>query len=496
MKPANHFDVLIVGAGLSGIGAACHLKRLCPGKSFAILEGRDAIGGTWDLFRYPGIRSDSDMHTLGYSFKPWREAKAIADGPAILKYIRETAEENQVTQRIRFRHRVEAAAWDSAHARWTLEAARGNGGRRARFSCNFLLMCGGYYSYQGGYTPHFQGRERFRGIIVHPQQWPEDLDCAGKRVALIGSGATAMTLAPALAEQGARVTLVQRSPTYVVSRPDEDFIANALGKFLPDGLAYAITRGKNVGLQRHFYRRSRTRPDLVKALLLGMVGKQLGPDYDLDTHFTPRYDPWDQRLCLIPNGDLFRAIRAGALEMATDCVATFTETGLQLASGRELQADIIVTATGLNLVALNGVRLNVDGRPVHLPDTFSYKGMMYSDVPNLVQSFGYINASWTLRADLIAEYACRLLNCMDALGMRQCAPRLREADRDMPAHPWIQGFSSGYMQRAMHLFPKQGDRDPWRNTQNYALERKLLRKAPLQDGALAFSSPQLVKVAA
>lgn len=488
MELEKRFDVLIVGGGLSGIGAACHLQRRCPGKSFVILEGRDSIGGTWDLFRYPGIRSDSDMHTLGYAFKPWREAKAIADGPSILRYIRETAEENRLMGHIRLRHQVQAAAWSSADAQWTLEAQRGDGSQ-ARFVGNFLLMCGGYYSYQGGHAPRFEGQERFRGTLVHPQQWPEDLDCAGKRVAVIGSGATAVTLAPALAERGAQVALVQRSPTYVVSRPDEDSIANTLRKWLPERLAYAITRWKNHSLQSYFYRRSRERPEQIKALLLGMVGKALGPGYDLDTHFTPRYDPWDQRMCLVPNGDLFRAIGAGALEMVTDGIQAFTERGLRLASGRELPADIIVTATGLKLATMGGARLRVDGRPVHLPGTFSYRGMMYSDVPNLVQTFGYINASWTLRADLIAEYACRLLKHMDALGARQCTPRLGERERDMEARPWIEGFSSGYMRRAMHLFPKQGDRDPWRNPQNYALERKLFRKAPLEDGALVFSGP-------
>jgi monooxygenase len=485
----EHFDVLIVGAGLSGIGAAHHLQRCCPGKSFVILETRDAIGGTWDLFRYPGVRSDSDMHTLGYAFKPWREAKAIADGPAIRRYVKETAAEHGITDHIHFHHRVQRAAWSTPDACWTVEAERGDGGERVRFSCNFLLMCGGYYSYEQGHTPEFAGMDDFLGQIVHPQFWPEDLEYSGKEVVVIGSGATAMTLVPAMAAGGARVTMVQRSPTYVVSRPDEDVIANALRRFLPERWAYAITRWKNVQFQRYVYHRTRVAPERVKRLLLERVRRHLGPDYDVHTHFTPRYNPWDQRLCLVPNADLFEAIKAGTARVVTDHVERFTERGLLLRSGQELAADIIVTATGLELVVLSGVAFEVDGAPVHFPDTFTYKGMMYSDVPNLVQTFGYINASWTLRADLIAEFVCRLLNHMDATGMRQCTPRLREQDRNMPTRPWIDDFSAGYMQRVMQRFPKQGNRDPWRNTQNYALDKKLVRKAPLEDGVLQFTRP-------
>jgi monooxygenase len=484
----EHFDVIIVGAGLSGIGAACHLREQCPGRTFAILEGRDAIGGTWDLFRYPGIRSDSDMHTLGYSFKPWREAKAIADGPAIRRYVRETAAEGGITPHIRFRHLVRTAAWSAQTATWTVEAERPEHGDRVAFSCGFLLMCGGYYSYEKGHTPDFAGMESFRGTLVHPQFWPEDLALAGKRVVVIGSGATAMTLVPAMAEQGAKVTMVQRSPTYVVSRPDRDAIANALRRFLPERWAYALTRWKNVTLQRYFYGRTRTAPETVRRKLLDGVRRQLGPDYDVDTHFTPRYNPWDQRLCLVPNADLFRAIRSGRAEVVTDQIDRFTPAGLQLKSGRELAADIIVTATGLEMVVMSGVQFSVDGRPIDFAETWSYKGMMYSDVPNLVQTFGYINASWTLRADLTAEYACRLLKHMQATGRRICTPRLRAEDAGMQARPWIEGFSAGYMQRVMHRFPKQGDRGPWRNTQNYALDRKMLRRAPLEDGALVFSN--------
>ena len=350
-------------------------------------------------------------------------------------------------------------------------------------------MCGGYYSYEKGYTPEFTGKERFQGTVVHPQFWPEDLDYAGKKVVVIGSGATAMTLVPAMAENGAQVTMVQRSPTYVVSRPDVDKIANTLRRFLPEKLAYAITRWKNVQLQRLFYHRTRVAPEKVKQKLLGLVRKSLNPGYDVDTHFTPRYNPWDQRLCLIPNDDLYKSINNGSATVVTDTIDTFTETGLKLSSGAELPADIIVTATGLELVVMSGVEFEVDGKPVNFPDTFNYKGMMFSEVPNLVQTFGYINASWTLRSDLIAEYVCRLLNRMDELGLRQATPRLRKADASMAARPWIDNFTSGYMQRVMHRFPKQGDRDPWRNTQNYALDKKIVRQAALEDGALEFSNP-------
>jgi monooxygenase len=483
----THVDVLIVGAGISGIGAACHLRDKCPAKSFAILEARDAIGGTWDLFRYPGIRSDSDMHTLGFNFKPWREAKAIADGPAIRRYVNDTAREHGIDDHIRFGHRVRSASWSSKRAQWTVTAD--HDGLTTSYTCSFLFMCGGYYSYDQGFTPHFEGVDQFNGTVVHPQFWPEDLDYQDKRVIVIGSGATAMTLVPAMAENGADVTMVQRSPTYVVSRPDRDAIANALRKFLPAAWAYAITRWKNVQLQRFFYRQTRVRPDKVKEKLLDGVRKQLGPDYDVDTHFTPRYNPWDQRLCLVPNADLFNAIKSGRAHVVTDRIERFTERGLLLKSGRELEADIIVTATGLELVVLSGVEFSVDGERVHFPDTSAYKGMMYSDVPNMAQTFGYINASWTLRADLTAEYVCRLLNHMDGIGMRQVTPTLRPEDQDMKARPWIDDFSAGYMQRVMHRFPKQGDRGPWRNTQNYAEDKRMVRREPIDDGALVFSNP-------
>lgn len=482
----DYFDVVIVGAGLSGIGAAWHLRDKCPGKTFAILEGRDAMGGTWDLFRYPGIRSDSDMHTLGYIFRPWREAKAIADGPSILNYVHQVASDGDIEQHIRYRHRVTAAAWSSEEACWTLTVARGDSDEPVYIRCNMLLMCSGYYSYEQGYTPQFKGREDFRGSIIHPQHWPEDLDYSGRKVVIIGSGATAMTLAPSMAETAGKVTMLQRSPTYVVSMPDKDFIANFLRRILPERVAYALTRWKNIAFQQFVYRRSRTRPEKLKQKLLKLVRKQLGPDYDVEKHFTPSYNPWDQRLCLVPNADLFQAIRNGSLDVVTDGIDRFTETGISLASGDHIEADIIVTATGLNLVVLGNVQFSVDGNPVDFAKTWAYKALMFSGVPNMIYTFGYINASWTLRADLIAEYACRLINHMDQTGTRQCTPRLRDSDYDMKPQPFIGDFSANYMQRMMDRFPRQGDREPWINPQNYKRDRKLLRHGAIDDGVLEF----------
>jgi cation diffusion facilitator CzcD-associated flavoprotein CzcO len=478
-------DVVIVGAGLSGIGAAAHLQENCPGKSYLILEARADMGGTWDLFRYPGIRSDSDMHTLGYRFKPWRAARAIADGPAIIHYVKETSAERGIDPNIRYQHKLLAADWSEQDALWTLTVDTG-AEAPVRLRCRMLLMCSGYYSYEQGYTPEFEGRESFKGPVVHPQHWPQDLDYSNKHVVIIGSGATAMTLAPAMAEQAAQITVLQRSPTYVVSRPDKDIVANAMRKVLPETWAYAITRWKNVLLQQFIYRRSRTRPAQLKAKLLHMVSKELGPDYDVATHFTPSYNPWDQRLCLVPNADLFRSIRSGKTEMVTDHIERFTEQGIQLKSGKQLTADIIVTATGLNLKVLGGVEFSMDTKPLNFADTWSYKGLMYSGVPNLVFTFGYINASWTLRADLTAEFFCRLVNHLDKTNTRSCRPQLREADKQMTPRPFIDDFSAGYMQRMMHRFPKQGDREPWVNTQDYKRDRKLLRHGALEDGVLSF----------
>ncbi len=480
----NEFDVVIVGAGLSGIGSAYHLSKHCPGKTYTILEGRSALGGTWDLFRYPGVRSDSDMHTLGYNFKPWRAAKSIADGPAILEYVQETADENAIVENIRYNHMVQSAEWSSDNARWLVTTT--HDGQEVQFSCNFLLMCSGYYNYAQGYTPEFTGLQSFGGTVVHPQHWPEDLEYAGKKIVVIGSGATAMTLVPAMARDAESVTMLQRSPTYVLSRPDHDVVANLLRKILPEKWAYALTRFKNTQMQAFVYKQTRTAPEKVKKRLIEMVRKALGPDYDVDKHFTPRYNPWDQRLCLIPNADLFDSIRGGKTKIVTEIIDCITQDGVKLKNGEVLAADILVTATGLNLQLLGGVQFTKDGEAIHFPDTVSYKGMMYSGIPNLVQTFGYVNASWTLRADLTAEYACRVINHMDKLAVSQVTPQLRDEDADMVLGPWIEDFSAGYMQRVMHLFPKQGHKDPWRNTQDYALDKKLIRRAPIEDGALIF----------
>jgi cation diffusion facilitator CzcD-associated flavoprotein CzcO len=482
MSP-EHFDVLIVGAGISGIGAGCHLQMRSPGKSYAILEGRADVGGTWDLFRYPGIRSDSDMYTLGYSFRPWTQAKAIADGPAILEYLKDTAKSYGIEKHIRFWHRVKSAAWSSQDARWTVEAERGPQREPVRFTCSFLFMCSGYYNYAEGYSPQFPGAERFAGRIVHPQKWTEDIDYANKRVVVIGSGATAVTIVPEMSKTAAHVTMLQRSPTYVISLPAEDIIANGLRRVLPIKLAYLLTRWKNVLFGMLFFQLSRRRPESIKKLILKRVRKELGPEYDVGTHFTPRYNPWDQRLCLVPNGDLFEAIKAGKVDVVTDQIETFTPQGIALRSGKQLAADLIVTATGLNLQLLGGVQVSVDGRDVALAQTLNYKGMMFSDVPNLASSFGYTNASWTLKCDLTCEYVCRLLNHMEKHGYRQCTPR--NVDPSLAVEPWID-FSSGYVQRSLHTLPKQGSKLPWKLYQNYAFDIMMLRYGSVDDGVMEF----------
>jgi monooxygenase len=480
----EHVDVLIVGAGLSGIGAACHLQANCPGKSYAILEARDRIGGTWDLFRYPGIRSDSDMYTLGYSFRPWREDKSIADGSSILEYVRQTAREHSIEQKIRFDHRVVRAEWSTEDARWTVEATRGDTHETVHMSASFLLTCSGYYRYDEGYTPDFQGTERFAGRIVHPQHWSEDVDYAGKRVVVIGSGATAVTLVPAMAQSAAHVTMLQRSPSYIVSLPAEDPIGKRLRRFLPAKVSAPILRWKNVLLTMASFQLSRRRPGLMRRLVRKGLEKQLPAGYDIDTHFNPNYDPWDQRLCLVPNGDLFEAISDGSASVVTDHIETFTEKGIELVSGAELEADLIVTATGLNLLALGGIEIAVDGREVTLSETMSYKGMMLSGVPNFAFAVGYTNASWTLKCDLTCEYVCRLLNHMDKLGHKQCVPYNRDPSvRELP----FLDFSSGYVQRSIEEFPKQGSKAPWRLHQNYALDIFNLKFGSVEDSAMEFS---------
>ena len=478
----EHLDVLIVGAGLSGIGAAWHLQKNCPGKRYVILEGRAASGGTWDLFRYPGVRSDSDMYTLGYRFRPWKDAKAIADGPSILSYIREVASDHGIDRQIRYGHRVVGASWSTPDARWTVEIE--HGGERLFLSCSFLWMCSGYYRYEAGYLPEFPGIDGFKGRVVHPQHWPQDLDYAGKKVVVIGSGATAVTVVPSMAETAEHVTMLQRSPTYVVARPAQDPIANKLRRRLPLKLAYMLTRWKNVLLGMYFYQLCKRKPEKVKSLIVGGVRQMLGPDYDVAKHFTPKYNPWDQRLCLVPDADLFRAIRKKKASVVTDPIETFTEKGIRLKSGAELEADVVVTATGLVVQPLGGAKLVVDGKPVKPSDTMIYKGMMYSDVPNLASIFGYTNASWTLKADLVCEYVCRLLNYMDRKGFTKAVPH--NSDPTLTEEPWV-NFSSGYIQRALPHQPKQGSKRPWKLYQNYVLDLLTLRHGSLRDKAMVFS---------
>jgi monooxygenase len=480
----EHLDVLIVGAGLSGIGAGYHLQSECPRKSYAILEARERSGGTWDLFRYPGIRSDSDMYTLGYSFRPWEDAKSIADGPSILRYVRQTAGDHGIDRKIRFGHRVVRAEWSSADARWTVEAEREDTRETVRLTCGFLFMCSGYYRYDEGYTPDFQGTERFAGRIVHPQKWTEDIDYEGKHVVVIGSGATAVTLIPALAERAAHVTMLQRSPSYVVSLPGEDPAAKLLRRLLGAKAAYSIVRWKNVLVTMLVFQLSRRRPGFVRKLVRRGVERRLPAGYDIDTHFKPSYDPWDQRMCLVPNGDLFEAISAERASVVTDQIDTFTERGIRLRSGAELDADLIVTATGLNLLALGGMQLAVDGSEVDVSETMSYKGMMLSGVPNLAIAFGYTNASWTLKADLTCAYVCRLLNHMDQHRYVQCTPS--NDDPSIEEQPFID-FSSSYVQRSIEQFPKQGSKAPWRLYQNYALDILALKFGAVEDGAMRFA---------
>jgi monooxygenase len=482
----EHVDVLIVGAGLSGIGAAHRLQTQCPDRTYAILEGREAIGGTWDLFRYPGIRSDSDMFTLGYPFRPWRGRKAIADGADILAYIRDTAREAGIDRHIRFGHKVTAASWSSEDDTWTVDVAVGPDGEPRRLTCGFLSMCSGYYSYEGGYQPDFPGVADFGGRLVHPQRWPDDLDTDGKRIVVIGSGATAVTLVPALARTAAHVTMLQRSPTYIASLPAEDPVANAVRKVLPPRAAHTVNRWKAVIQTLAFYQLCRRFPGLAKKGLKAGIAAQLPEDYDVDTHFSPRYDPWDQRVCLVPDGDLFKAIRGGSASIVTDHIDTFTPDGIRLASGEELAADIVISATGLRLVACGGLEVTVDGGPVVPGDTYVYKGFMLSGVPNLAMCVGYTNASWTLRADITALSVCKLLNLMRRGGHTKAVAR-HEGD-DEATQPLL-GLTSGYVQRAAGLLPKQGARAPWLLRQNFVLDLLSFKLGDLTEGVELSSSP-------
>ncbi len=484
----EHFDVIIMGAGLSGIDAAYHLQKFCPNKSYVILEQRTRIGGTWDLFRYPGIRSDSDMLTMGYAFRPWTKPKSISPGEDIREYITATAQDSGIDRHIRFGHKIERAAWSSQNAQWEVTALRQlpNGEESVTFTGNFLISCAGYYRYSAGYLPEFPSIEKFQGRVVHPQAWPEDLDFAGKRVVIIGSGATAVTLLPSLAKTAAHVTMLQRSPTYVVSLPEQDRIANWLRAKLPASAAYLVSRWKNVVMGFYFYQFAQLFPNFVKAGIIRNLKKAVGPDCDVATHFTPRYNPWQQRLCIVPDGDMFKAIRSGRATVVTGHIETFTDEGVQLESGETLEADVIVTATGLVLQYLGGVAVSVDGRRIDFSKTLSYRGVMNSGVPNLVAVFGYINASWTLKADLICKYACRLLNAMDERGMRQVTPQPRG---ETELAPYVQNFNPGYIERSAQYWPKQGAKAPWRVYQNYFRDIWSLRWQSLNDGALEFTNP-------
>jgi monooxygenase len=480
-------DVLIIGAGLSGIGAAVQLQRACPGKRYAILEARSSLGGTWDLFRYPGVRSDSDMHTLGYRFKPWTDPKAIADGAAILAYVRQTADENGVIEHIRFSSKAVAASWSSADACWTVtvdEVGAGPDAAPTLMRARFLYCCSGYYSYDEAYRPHFDGEESFQGELIVPQFWPKDFDYAGKRVVVIGSGATAVTIVPTMAHTAAHVTMLQRTPTYVITRPAEDRVGQRLQRMLPAGLAYAATRWKNVLISMFYYRLARSRPHEVKQHLVKMAAQQLGPGVDAAIHFTPNYKPWDQRVCVVPDGDLFRTLRDGRATVVTDSIARFTPGGIVLGSGAELPADVVVVATGLALKVLGGIAISVDGRLFDASKAMAYKGMMLSELPNFAMAFGYTNASWTLKADLTAGYVCRLLNYMDRRGLQIAVAR---RDSGVEPLPFL-NFTSGYVQRAAHLLPSQGSRHPWQVYQNYVQDLLTIRYGRIADGVMRFGT--------
>ena len=482
----EHVDVLIVGAGISGIGAAYYLQSNRPSTSYAIVEARAALGGTWDLFRYPGIRSDSDLPTFGYAFKPWRSPKAIAGAQGILDYLRETASENGIDRKIRYHHKVVGAHWSTDEARWLVQLERTDTGERLALRCKWLFCAGGYYRYDQGFRPQFQGEDQFRGQIIHPQHWPEDLDYSGKRVVVIGSGATAVTLIPSLARKAAHVTMLQRTPTYILSIPSEDGIAKLLLKTLPADTAHELIRRKNVAGQRFLFNACRRYPRAARRFIRYVTAKQLPKDFAVDEHFNPPYDPWDQRLCIVPDGDLFKTIRKGQASVVTDQVERFTENGVLLKSGRELEADIVVTATGLNIQLFGGVQLEVDGKPVKLNEKLAFKGMMLSDVPNFAFAIGYTNASWTLKVGLLCEHLCRLLDHMDKQGHDICRPR--PVDPNMPTRPLLD-FGAGYVQRALSTLPRQGEAAPWVMSMDYYLDVKLLRHAAVTDENLEFSSP-------
>ncbi|MGX4736707.1 flavin-containing monooxygenase [Kitasatospora griseola] len=482
--PVEHLDVLIVGAGISGIGAARYLTAESPGRSFAVLEARAELGGTWDLFRYPGIRSDSDLHTFGYAFKPWREKESIADAPQILSYLRETVRENGLQDRIRYQHRVLEASWSTADARWSVRVERVDTGEQVTLTCDWLFCAMGYYRYDQGFTPEFAGLERFTGTVVHPQHWPEDLDHTGKRVLVIGSGATAVTLVPAMARRARQVTMLQRTPTYVMPVPRRDHLANLLRRLLGDERGYALTRRKNIAQQYAVWSFCQRHPKAARKIIRWVNTRQLPKGYPVDEHFSPPYDPWDQRLCAVPGGDLFKAIRSGRATVVTDRIRTFTEQGVLLESGRELTADLVVTATGLNVQAFGGIPMSVDGEPVRLAGTVAFKGMMLSGVPNFAYAIGYTNSSWTLKIGLLCEHFCRLLAHMDRQGHRICRPEV--ADPAMPTRPFLD-FAAGYIRRAVDGLPRQGDRGPWQTSTSYRDDARTLGAGQVTDPELHFS---------
>ncbi|MFT4034972.1 MAG: NAD(P)/FAD-dependent oxidoreductase [Patulibacter sp.] len=480
----DHVDVLIVGAGLSGIGAARHLQLQQPQRSFALIEARESLGGTWDLFRYPGIRSDSDMHTLGFGFRPWNDPRTLAGGPAILEYLKDTAAEYGIDQHIRYGTKVLGGNWSSADARWTIELEQVATGERHQITCDFLFGCAGYYRYDQGFTPQFTGRERFRGQIVHPQHWPEELDYSGKKVVVIGSGATAVTLVPAMADTAEHVTMLQRTPTYIMTLPGTDPLAKGLQRILPDAIALPVVRWKNILQQIAFYQFSQRFPKQARGLIRKLTQRQLPKNYPVDTHFNPPYNPWDQRLCAVPDGDLFRSLRRGQASIVTDQIETFDETGIQLKSGERLDADIVITATGLDLLLFGGMQLSVDGEAVDFPNRMAYKGVMLEGVPNYAFTIGYTNSSWTLKADMTSEYVARLLKYMDEHDYRQVVP---VGDDSIKRRPLLD-FGAGYVQRVQHTLPQQGDEFPWTVKQNYLVDRRMFR-SPVNDDALRFSSP-------
>lgn len=484
----EHVDVLIVGAGISGIGGAYHLRDQCPDKTFVVLENQDGFGGTWRTHTYPGVRSDSDLHTFGYRFKPWRNAP-IGSAEEIMTYLGEVIAENDLARHIRYQHAISAATWSSDDKLWTLEVTQTSTGEQLRFTANFLWMCQGYYRHSGGYTPTWEGMENFRGPIVHPQTWPDDLDYAGKNVVVIGSGATAATLIPAMVDDCNHITMLQRSPTYFATGRNINELVESLREIdIDEAWIHEIARRRILHDQHAFMELAATEPEMVKGELFAAIREYLGDDYDIEKHFGPSYRPWQQRVAFVPDGDLFQGIASGQASVVTDHIVRFNETGIELASGEQLDADIIVTATGFNLNVLGDIAFTIDGEPLAFHDSVTYRGTMFSGIPNMAWVFGYFRASWTLRADMIGDFVCRLLRHMEDKGAAMVTPTLREADSDMALLPWVdpENFNPGYLSRGLHLLPKQGDREPWQHKQMYWVEKDELPAADLDDGTLVY----------